>query len=197
MDKGYEEIYTDDETAELLITAGEREIPGVLESIAEEFKERAVKVHTYNDDNAGLYREAGYKPSETDLYFVCEAPCTEEFKREYPPVDAEGYTIHFDMTEYDEDSFTESVALADADGTVAGGCLLDHDADSACISQVFIREDKRRTGLATRLIREVIRRCPGKTLILHTDSFNPHAVALYKKCGFTVRERLYSYTLEK
>ena len=203
MDNRFEEMYADGTLAELLVNCKKEELADALKDINEEYKNyKTVKCHTYDDSDAAGYKTAGFHPTETDFYFVFETEGNcRDYIKEYPPVEVtaagEHFVYHFDITEECEEAFTESVAVVDSSDMVIGGCMLTHDPDAVCISDVFIDESMRKKGLATILIEEIKKRCPGKILLLHADSYNPHAVALYNKCGFVVKERLYSFTSER
>ena len=80
-------------------------------------------------------------------------------------------------------SFENSAAVAMAhDGTccVASGRLLSDGVGNAYVLDVWTRSDRRRRGIAHRIMRMLIDAVPGQHVYLQTDD----AVAFYERLGF-------------
>ena len=86
--------------------------------------------------------------------------------------------------------------IADAEGYIICSCIVNEYDESVCISDVFTDEDHRRKGYATILINNIISVFGEKSIMLHVFGENEGAISLYKKLGFVVKERLYTYTSE-
>lgn len=78
---------------------------------------------------------------------------------------------------------------------IFASCRVSESKSRAFVSEVETSPAHRRKGLATALINYVTEKyaAEGKDILLHTNSENPAALALYKKCGFIISEELHSY----
>ncbi len=86
--------------------------------------------------------------------------------------------------------------IADEEGYIICSCIVNEYEESVCISDVFTDEDHRRKGYATILINHIISVFGEKSIMLHVFGKNEGAISLYRKLGFVVKERLYTYTSE-
>ena len=78
----------------------------------------------------------------------------------------------------------EAVGVIDA-GLVVAFCLYRLDADACLVKKLYVMEDERRRGLATRLLDTVAERAQGLPIQLHVASGNETAFAFYEHYGFT------------
>ena len=98
------------------------------------------------------------------------------------------------------------VALEDDDGSSAGGapenskvagfCIVRRMSDEAELYQIAVREDRRRAGIADRLLTRAIEDCRERgavSVYLEVRRSNDAAIRLYKKHGFKSEGRRKNY----
>ena len=93
----------------------------------------------------------------------------------------------------------EVVAFISAETFVRKHPLL--NTEKSChINDLYVDEDHKRKGIATKLIDHLIEYCNSidiETIELYVWSFNSEAIALYEKLGFKVRKYDMSLSLKK
>jgi len=93
-----------------------------------------------------------------------------------------------------EEQFLGAVAL----GTLAGIAAIEQtqDPQALCISSLVVMPAMQRRGVASALLREVLRRFGSHTLVVSTAAANGPALALYGRFGFAELDRRLAGSLE-
>lgn len=109
----------------------------------------------------------------------------EELTKRYPdPADN-----HFDLAA-DEVEEGDGVFLVAWDGADPVGCgaLRRHDDDSGEIKRMYVTPEIRGVGIGRRVLAELEERARGlgmSRLVLEAGAYQPEALALYVRCGFS------------
>ncbi|OQR81187.1 hypothetical protein ACHHYP_16693 [Achlya hypogyna] len=86
------------------------------------------------------------------------------------------------------------VAVHHASGAIAGAILVHQDVDTrVCIRTLAVDVRHRGQGLGLRLVTQTLEAAAGHITYLHVQVDNTDAIALYKRAGFLVQERLTNY----
>ena len=82
------------------------------------------------------------------------------------------------------------VYLCEDGGKTAGILILDRSGNAAEILGIAVAEDRRRQGIGSRMIRQVMRLERLDRIIARTDA---EAVGFYRKCGFSEKKEIVEY----
>jgi ribosomal protein S18 acetylase RimI-like enzyme len=108
-----------------------------------------------------------------------------EFSTERPPPSYRPLDWDKEWAEIEQIVRSETALLAEEDGAVVGLALARRKEDgTGYLSDLYVRPEARRGGVARALLREVIERLGVDVLSLDVGVDNPEARALYERLGF-------------
>jgi ribosomal protein S18 acetylase RimI-like enzyme len=108
-----------------------------------------------------------------------------EFSSERPPPSYRPLDWDKEWAEIEEIVRGETALLAEEDGSAVGLALARRKADgTGYLSDLYVRPQARRRGVARKLLREVVQRLGVDVISLDVDVDNQEARALYERLGF-------------